>query len=359
MFRILILLLVRLALALVASPLAHAWGERGHDIVTRVAAAKLEAISGAGPELSHAFKERDHMLSHLSNVPDFHWRSDYFDETQRDANYYTHFINLEHLYQKPQTIDDIELQVSQFLRKAQNQKIESPYTIGTAPWRVKQLFHQMRVAFERAKLASQNDDESARETYTAAVNQALLAAGLMSHFVADLANPHHTSTNHDGQLTGNTGLHAYFESAVVAELPLSLAADVGAHVSVARLNKMLSVHGAERAKAIMKDPLQLVFALVLDSHQQLDFLHQLDNRHAVLQASNDEDFDALRKPAAQSMPEFKEFAVQRMATGSAVLARLWFLAWQAGGSPDLSSYHSYHYWVAPDFIEPDYLSPSL
>jgi len=54
---------------------AFAWGERGHDLGTRVAVQNLRALSGDDPAVVTPFLQRDHMLAHLSNVPDIVWRA--------------------------------------------------------------------------------------------------------------------------------------------------------------------------------------------------------------------------------------------------------------------------------------------
>src|SRR5437867_2679679 len=43
---------------------------------------------------------------------------------------------------------------------------------------------------------------------------AVLFAAVMAHYIQDAHQPLHASVNYDGQLTGNTGIHARFESAL-------------------------------------------------------------------------------------------------------------------------------------------------
>ena len=62
----------------------------------------------------------------------------------------------------------------------------------------------------------------------------------------------------------------------------------------------------------------------------------------------------MRKPAKSVAKRYERFAVERMAIGASVLARLWFLAWRDAGSPDMSGFRSYHYPVQPPFITPVY-----
>jgi len=55
------------------------------------------------------------------------------------------------------------------------------------------------------KSAKEHGAAKEKEKFIEAVNQALLYGGIMSHFVGDLAEPHHTSANYDGWLTGQGG----------------------------------------------------------------------------------------------------------------------------------------------------------
>jgi len=46
-------------------------------------------------------------------------------------------------------------------------------------------------------------------------NQAALTAADLGHYVADGFMPFHTTANYDGQLTGQTGIHARYEEAMI------------------------------------------------------------------------------------------------------------------------------------------------
>ncbi len=330
--------------------IAIAWGERGHDLVTRVAVKKLAEMSGHSAQFTQPFALRNHMLSHLSNVPDFHWRADYMSENDRDLNYPTHFIGLDSIYPDAKELTDIDQDINVFYTKARDAGFENPAKIGTAPWRVVQLQQQMAVALKAAKAAESEQQK------VDAINQALLYAGIMSHFVGDLANPHHTSTNYDGQLTGNTGLHAYFESDVVRELPMQLAGKVEKKAGHSLMRKtLLKPYSKAQRNNILTNPSELIFALVLDSHTRVDQLHTLDDKYSILDRSTDAKTRARRKPPTVVMHKYQAFTVERLALGASVLAQLWYLAWQQAGQPDLSSFQSYKYYLAPDFILPSYL----
>jgi hypothetical protein len=72
--------------------------------------------------------------------------------------------------------------------------------IGRLPWREAEAFGQLRRGFEGF----------ARDGGFAA-GSVVLFSGVAAHYIQDAHQPFHASVNYDGQLTGNTGIHARFE----------------------------------------------------------------------------------------------------------------------------------------------------
>ena len=324
---------------------SFAWGERGHDLITRVAVQNLRWLSNDDQALVKPFVSRDHMLAHLSNVPDIVWRAPYMSDQDRAANFPTHFINLERVYQGVTDWDDVPLDYLQFVKDSKLVGLE-PTQVGTAPWRIMQLYRELVRALESSSMANTEKEFEQR------VNVALLHAGLMSHFVGDLANPHHTTENYDGQLTGQHGLHAYFESDVVAELNMGLPQKIQEQAKQEWLNAYLH----EEASRIRLNPQRLVWALLANSHTQLSRLLSLDKEFSLVTPGKDPDTRAERKPPKSVAAQYEKFIEERLAIGASTLSHLWLLAWKEAGSPDLSVFRSYDYPVKPDFIEPDYIN---
>ncbi|WP_189398124.1 peptidylprolyl isomerase [Arenicella chitinivorans] len=336
-------------ITLSVSPLVWGWGERGHDVVTRVAVQNLRQMAEDNAQLVTPFLARDHMLAHLSNVPDIVWRAPYMSQQDRDSNYSTHYINLERVYSEVKAHTDVPFELTQYQQDARSKGL-SAVEVGTAPWRVLQLYQAMVDAL------SSVPDTAADSEYEAAINEALLYAGLMSHFVGDLANPHHTTANYDGQLSGQKGLHGYFESDVVMYLPLGLSAKVSTQANqMAFQDTWFPALSDEQRAAVLRDPQALIWALLADSHSYLPQLLDLDKSISLVKPSRDPKQRAERKSAKVVAQDFESFAVERLAFGSWVLARLWWLAWDEAGQPDMTKYRSYHYPVKPDFVDPDYL----
>lgn len=345
-----LLRLLPLAVAMfVVSQQAQAWGERGHDLVTRVAVQHLREMSDDNSALMRPFLLRDHMLAHLSNTPDIVWRADYMGEEAIKANSPTHYINLEKVISGVQRWDDFPRDFKEY-RALCKSKGRDTSDVGTAPWRVLQLYKL--IVEELTNLDSKPDNLKEQH-----INQALVYSGLMSHFVGDLANPHHTTANYDGQLTGNKGLHAYFESMVVAELSLKLPEKI--REKATRKGLWLSNYSRKERAEILSDPQKLVWALVADSHTKVGRLTSLDNRHSILSKSavdtdTGKQAAAERKPPKDAARRYEKFAVERLAVGANALATLWQLAWKDAGSPDMSQFSSYYYPVQPPFITPAY-----
>ncbi|MBX2848401.1 MAG: hypothetical protein KTR16_08775 [Acidiferrobacterales bacterium] len=342
--------LVTTIIVLACSSIAEktlAWGERGHDLITRVAVQHMRVNAEDNANLMRPFLLRDHMLGHLSNTPDIVWRADYMSEEARRANSPTHYINLEKVLSDVTRWDDFPREFDEYRALCKSKGLETT-DVGTAPWRVLQ-FYKLIVS------ELSNLEHKPKELKIDQINKALTYAGLMSHFVADLANPHHTSANYDGQLTGNRGLHAYFESVMVAELPLDLSEKVLKKAGSKRL--WLRDYSKGERDEILSDPQKLVWALVADSHRKVDQLTELDNKYSIISKSpiNSESREsAQRKPAKEVVRHYERFVVERLAVGVDALAKLWQMAWEDAGKPDMSEFQSYYYPVQPSFITPYY-----
>jgi hypothetical protein len=348
-----------------APPEARAWGERGHDIVTRVAVRLLAARVARGTPLALQFGRKEFMLGHLSNVPDIVWRNQ--GEAIEKVNAPTHFLDLEYVSPEltfatlPRTPSAALVRMKKlcanppkgYVCAAKEGSSPDESSAGTAPWRAGQL---QRLTVESLKASTSNG-----RTDDAAVDRVFLTAGIMSHFIGDLGNPYHATRNYDGWETGQGGIHSYFEGAVVSSYPLSLDQEVfDAALTGAGLERTLKQIPAAERSALSRDPLTLALALALDSHSRLEAANAIDRRFARLKPSgvgpDGKRVGAERREASELRVKFHGLTVERLATAAEVLARLWLLAWEDAGQPDFKGYRSFAYPVAPEFIPPDYLS---
>ena len=360
---------------------ALAWGERGHAIIAQVAARLVVARAGRSGDqwVLQPFRDKELMLAYLSNVPDILWKDLPRDET-RDLNP-AHWINLEYLGVTTArdvtalTLDEAErlakrhCETSGLLEQVAcsdaantgearsdkgGRRRELFGVIGSAPWRVRQLSELMKSRLSQIKVPRRTGkDIKLSKASVAAAHEALTYAGLLAHFVGDLSQPLHVTADHDGYKVGLGGLHAYFESEVVAELDLDLVAGTAAQAQIHDLERL-----PEAAAIKGRDASSLAFMLAANSYGRIKALQDLDRDVSILRRSESRGafrVPASRRPAAEVAPKYADFVTERLAFGAVCLAAIIWQAWQEAGAPDLSGYASFAYAIKVPPIATDYL----
>lgn len=407
---------------------AQAWGERGHHLIGHTAALLVESFSDKEAQdrgLPAFFKDRSHQFGHLSNLPDISWReTTWQSQSALLANGPTHFIDLELLvglptkdnkasYQKlllglPSDYSEVrgkfEGKPNPFsTNTASAQGLRVYFDVGSAPWRVRELFEKMVGAFACAKgketgISSQLVDERPKwhlpiisqekppslgfnfysctkeQTRLEAISAALAIGGVMGHFVGDLTQPYHTTVNYDGWATGNGKAHEYFESTVVNSLELSIENEVyksAKSPSLERtMEKVIEVDWKTKGAASA-----FALALAANSWSRLDEAIQIDKKYAIVQAITTKDSSALRqneskkespplRHSASTQKVIKAFTpilIERLAIGSRALAKIWYQAWVEAGKPNLADVRptSIPYILDVPFLWPTYDEAAL
>lgn len=186
---------------------------------------------------------------------------------------------------------------------------------GILPWYIQEMLEKLTDAFK-------SHDK---------VRILFLAADL-AHYIGDAYMPLHTSLNHDGQLTGQRGIHALWES-FLPEL----------------FGKTYNLHVPE-AKYI-KDPVTETWNILRESHGQVqtllstekelldswpkDKIYEMDSTGNILRNKYNNarftyDFAKAYHKALNGMVEHQ----MRLAIESA--ADYWYTAWVNAGKPDLN-----------------------
>jgi hypothetical protein len=161
----------------------EAWGFNGHRFITD------HAIDHLPPELRPFFvKYRTAVVEH-SIDPDTYRTMGWAEEAPR------HFLDMDSWGPFPfaDLPHDYKAAVA---RRGEDFVVKN----GTLPWRVEEIYGRLRDAFSQA-----SKQEYARENIK-------LFSSVLSHYVADSFQPFHASANYDGQLTGQHGIHARFET---------------------------------------------------------------------------------------------------------------------------------------------------
>ena len=275
-----------------AAPVARAWGFLGHRVITQVAIYEL-------PAGMQAFYFR-HMaeLVRLSTAPDERRNQDPTEGPK-------HFIDLDH-YSEDNPFAKVPRNYDEAVAKFSADTLKK---YGTVPWVVIETKNKLAAAF------------SERDTVGIIKYSAEL-----SHYTADAFVPLHTTVNYDGQLTGQTGLHALWES----QLPER-------YLTAYKLN-------GEEAK-VLKDPLASIWGVLQGSYGFLTATYDLESK--VSKGFTPQTKYAFAHRFGKTQRRYsdafadayeKEVGGQvafRLKGASPMVASMWLTAWQEGGRPDL------------------------
>jgi hypothetical protein len=186
--------------------------------------------------------------------------------------------------------------------------IDSLRKEGLVPWEVTRVYGRLVHAFKKEMRDS-----------------VLFYSADLGHYVADAHVPLHTTKNHDGQLTGQKGMHVLWESLVPED-----------QLQTYNLSQV------EGAQYIAK-PQDFIFQILLESHAMLPtmFSAEKEVRSAL---GEDGSFEMVEKYGRKQRYYTKAFiqaygaklgvSVQkRMLLASSRVASFWFSAWKDAGSP--------------------------
>ncbi len=169
-----------LAVVCCAVPLG-AWGAKGHRMVAQAALRDLPPPVGAW------FQGQEDTLPEHANDPDV-WRSSDPLEGPR------HYLDCEP-YGGPDAVPrDLDAAQAMLGPEAFQQD-------GQVPWTIQDRVDTLTRAFQGG--------DPAQVAYQAAI---------LCHYVADLAVPLHTTSNYNGQMTGQKGVHHRWETGLVQRL---------------------------------------------------------------------------------------------------------------------------------------------
>jgi len=293
--------IVTLALSLLSGSLSWAWGKRGHEIVEAVAARILEEKKGKTFLRPHEFD-----LGYYANVPDLIWR-----KTAAKAEPPQHYMDWTKDYAEVfGTPKSLPLEFKDFKAKL-GDKFKLNW--GVVPYRIHGLIKRCN------SLASNLDKDKQ--------GPLLVCLGVLGHYTGDLSMPLHVAENHDGQLTGQKGVHVYFESDLVDQLDPEIKVEV--------MNKALKVY--ERSEMLKLKGEEAVRWMISDSYGQIAELLKTDketSRQNLLKAAN----------------KFKPLIISRLVQGAILTAHVWSEILDQVKSFDED--HFVFFDGTPDYIEP-------
>jgi hypothetical protein len=272
--------------------LCSSWGFLAHKTLQQVSIYQLPDA------LASFFYANQEYIVQQSIRPDVRRK----DDSQEDVK---HFLDMDAGLFGPNYKTDIPHDFNKAVKKY---SLDSLRKEGLVPWEVTRVYGRLVNAFKQEMRDS-----------------VLFYAADLGHYVADAHVPLHTTKNHDGQLTGQKGMHVLWESLVpedqLASYNLSQVDDI----------------------QYIAKPQDFIFQILLESHAMLPamFTAEKEVRAAL---GEDASFEMVEKYGRKQRYYTKAFikaygdklgvSVQkRMLMASTRVASFWFSAWKDAGSP--------------------------
>jgi hypothetical protein len=184
---------MRLAAVLLAAlvalpPTASAWGFEAHKFIADRMIALLPA------ELKPLFEKHRAFIVERAIDPDL-WRNVGWEEEPPN-----HYLDMDYREFGPYPFTALPRDYDRAVQKFGKDVI---HTQGLLPWRTAEFYGRLQREFESLK-------QKPAPGY--AVNNIVLYAAVLTHYVSDGHVPLHAVVNHNGQLTGQDGVHSRWES---------------------------------------------------------------------------------------------------------------------------------------------------
>ena len=272
------------------------WGFFGHKKINRLAVFTLP------PEMIGFYKSNINYITESAVNPDRR-RYSVVDEAAR------HYIDLDHFG------DSAEYKMPRYWNKAV--EIYSEDTLkayGIVPWHVYRVYFQLRDAFMLRDPA-----------------RILRLSAELGHYIGDAHVPLHTTENYNGQLTGQDGIHGFWESRLVELFSERYDFVVG-------------------RSEYLSNPQLSVWDAVADSHHAMDSVLRLEKKLSERFGEKRFTFESKGKTTVKVYSYtysrayhklLRGMVERRMRCAVRSVGSFWYTAWVDAGQPNLDSLIDY------------------
>ncbi len=189
---------------------------------------------------------------------------------------------------------------------------------GTVPWAIQQYKFQLTEAFRQ---------KNARRI--------LRVAADLGHYIADANVPLHTTRNYNGQLSGQEGIHAFWESRITELFAEEYDMFVGAAIYEEKI-AFRAWRAVRQANAALDSVLRFERELSLRMKPEQKYV--LEDRNGLIVKTYSREF-------AKRYHQMLNQQVERQMRASVkMVGDFWFTCWVDAGQPDLTALASF----APD-----------
>lgn len=276
--------------------LCSSWGFYAHQQINRLAVFTLP------PEMIGFYKKNIRYITEAAVNPDKR-RYTVVDEAAR------HYIDIDHygdsaLQKMPRYWNDAVAKYSEDTLKA----------YGIVPWHINIMYYRLKDAFmlrDPSKILYNSAD--------------------LGHYIADAHVPLHTTENYNGQLTGQEGIHGFWES----RLPELFAKNYDFFTGKAEYlnNPQLAAWKAVEGSNIHLDSVLLLEKRLTEKFGEKKYSFETKGKQTIKVYSVE--FSTAYHTALSGMVE------QRMRDAIKMTGDLWYTAWVDAGQPDLKGLIDY------------------
>lgn len=273
----------------------YSWGFFGHKKINRMAVFTLP------PEMIKFYKKNIEYITEHAVDPD---KRRYSTEGEAPR----HYIDIDHYVHNGE--DPFEVMPKKWYDAVEKFTEDTLQAYGIVPWHVNVMVMRLTKAFEAKDY-----------------DQILRVSADLGHYIGDSHVPLHTTENYNGQLTGQRGIHGFWES----RIPELKAKDYDYFVGRAKYVDNILEDEWETVKQSFgaKDS-------VLDLEHQLndefpkDQKYTFENRGSVLMKTYSEEYASTYNDMLNGMIE------RRLTKSIITVGSYWYTAWVNAGQPNLN-----------------------
>ncbi len=260
---------------------ALAWWPQGHSIITAAAVESLPA-----DEVPAWFREGRAQIAHSAQDPDVQKNREL--AVMNEEEFPQHFFDWELLQGRP-----LPKSRAEFYKLCQELKV-NPSDVGEAPYAIAEATQRLTMIFAEARRWPDNPYIRTK---------ALVQAGILSHYSADIAMPLHVTIHHDGRALPNgksprSGIHSKVDSLIE------------------KLEMKPEILAQNQKIAAFPLLLPAIEAQMKDSQTHIDRTYELEAQFPPQQGE--------WKPT----PAVEEFATERARAATGFTASLFLTAWR-------------------------------
>lgn len=219
-----------------------------------------------------------------------------------------HYIDIDH-YEQVLPFDTVPAKYQEAIQKFSKDTL---HAYGIVPWNIQWMLRKLSEAFERHE-----------------VDKVLKLSAELGHYVGDAHVPLHSTENYNGQLTGQHGIHGFFESRLPELFFETYDFFVGKAIYLTN-----PLNAAWEAVAGSYFYVPLVFA----AEKWVQTNTPEDQKYAYEQRGSSTVKVYSRKMSTDYHQQLGGVVEARMKASVLSVASFWYTAWVDAGQPDISEW---------------------